>query len=1116
MRVRDVIHGLITTLELVPTLGDPLDVELHSGAEVFLRPGADGEPALQVGEKGWPVSGASRRDEERLRRICLGNRPRLCWLVQSHPPGKNPRSLTVQVHEIPGRYVWEEPAEIGVDDKLLEEMRKRFKRLVSVASVVDWLGDKMLLPPRESGGPARLLLSGSPRRHEGVRVAFRIHGQGHAADVIQDSGDKLKVTRVVSARRAQQGDEKRTLYLVTGPVSFCDITVAGVFRGTAQTELDQLVARSDSYLGLWREYNERERKAILTRARRVGGIKYERVEPVPGTAGQRFFIARGADATVRASLDDLRDLTLQAGADLPASILGQDDIEAVPNGRQRAFIGDVRKVRFHPTATIDIMPPDDTAVFPPKKGYLHVSLIGDDVRLRRRQEAWDSVKSSTCPMPQIGLLIEGKEVPEASRRPVDAITPDVIDLFPGVPTARQKEALHVALNTPDIALIQGPPGTGKTRVATALQARLASPDEAGTEGGLSGATLLSSFQHDAVETVASASRAMGLPAVKVGRRKGHDEPLDGVESWRVDTLEAVRAARAIRGESGGTVQGALSQLRSLAVAYLEAPSHQDDPQDIMKRALEITGPWLPTEVLDRASALRQQLGHGPGAMRSTGDEDRELALRIVRGLRTESPAFSDDGPSMAYRALSRLRDLEGFELEDTEAQLLQDAAAVVPGDCPPADLLAALGHLKESLIDRLSPPPEPGRNPQPHIDVAERLTEMIDALQERAATVRQGVGAAVEEWLADLEYDRQGVRDVVRHYTMLLAATCQQSVSRAMADAKGGEGTVFRTVVIDEAARSNPLDLMIPMSRAERRIVLVGDHRQLPHILEPEIEQELALGVSEETRDLLQKSLFWRLFEDLKQREQADGVKRTVTLDVQYRMHPALGAFVSEQFYEKYGEGFRSGREAREFTHKVTLAGGTSLEDRVAAWIDVPHDRGPEQPGQSKCRPVEAARVAKEARAILDSSPDLSLGVITFYRAQLQSILEEMERHDLTERDGEGGYRVKSRLQGTSDGRRERLRIGTVDAFQGKEFDVVLLSLTRSNTVKVTDEATRKRRYGFLLLENRLCVAMSRQHRLLLVVGDSQMAIGPVAEASVPALTTFLKFCEGEHGACIL
>ena len=401
-------------------------------------------------------------------------------------------------------------------------------------------------------------------------------------------------------------------------------------------------------------------------------------------------------------------------------------------------------------------------------------------------------------------------------------------------------------------------------------------------------------------------------------------------------------------------------------------------------------------------------------------------------------------------------------------------------------------------------------------DVEAMVMRVIDALTARARETAHGADLAITEWLADLENDPVGIRDTVRQYSMVLAATCQQSVSRSMADAKGGDDTVFRTVIVDEAARSNPLDLLIPMACAERRIVLVGDHRQLPHLLEPDIEREVERSAQEETRTALRESLFEKLFNELRDREKKDGIRRTVTLDTQFRMHPLLGQFVSEQFYAPHGERFDFGRGEEEFAHDVALKGGVSLAGKVAAWIDVPFARGGERPGRSKQRPVEAHRVAEEAHAVAALDPSLSVGVITFYAAQREAILEAMNVAGLglTEPDDEGGYRVRDEWRRTGDGR-ERLRIGTVDAFQGKEFDVVFLSLTRSNEIPVKDEVTRRRRYGFLLLENRLCVAMSRQHRLLVVVGDQAMVPGSEAEESVPGLSAFLKLCEGPHGRIV-
>src|SRR5438128_10816641 len=111
----------------------------------------------------------------------------------------------------------------------------------------------------------------------------------------------------------------------------------------------------------------------------------------------------------------------------------------------------------------------------------------------------------------------------------------------------------------------------------------------------------------------------------------------------------------------------------------------------------------------------------------------------------------------------------------------------------------------------------------------------------------------------------------------------------------------------------------------------------------------------------------------------------------------------------------------------------------------------------------------------------------------------------VTESNDANGFEVRDSWRETTGTRKERLRVGTVDAFQGKEFDVVLLSMTRSNDLPATDERSLRRKYGFLLLENRLCVAMSRQQRLLVVVGDDGMLRGEAAERMVPGLVAFRK-----------
>jgi superfamily I DNA and/or RNA helicase len=209
-----------------------------------------------------------------------------------------------------------------------------------------------------------------------------------------------------------------------------------------------------------------------------------------------------------------------------------------------------------------------------------------------------------------------------------------------------------------------------------------------------------------------------------------------------------------------------------------------------------------------------------------------------------------------------------------------------------------------------------------------------------------------------------------------------------MESTTGNVNSVFETVIIDEAARANPLDLFIPMAKAERRIILVGDHRQLPHILEEDVERQLNSS-NQTTQDALKKSLFERLFKQLQEWEKRDGIKRTVTLDTQYRMHPILGDFVSRTFYEYHGEPpIKAGRPEKEFFHnlpgyqgKVAAWINVPLNlEKVAAWINVPLNLESETKGQSKSRPVEARRIVKELKRLIEHDSRLTFGVIAFYR----------------------------------------------------------------------------------------------------------------------------------------
>jgi superfamily I DNA and/or RNA helicase len=222
-------------------------------------------------------------------------------------------------------------------------------------------------------------------------------------------------------------------------------------------------------------------------------------------------------------------------------------------------------------------------------------------------------------------------------------------------------------------------------------------------------------------------------------------------------------------------------------------------------------------------------------------------------------------------------------------------------------------------------------------------------------------------------------------------------------------------------------------------------------------------------------------------------------------MHPALGEFVSRNFYQ--GD-LKSKLAPEIFKHNLDRYRMNGRE-KVAAWIDVPESRGLERSAGSKSRPPEALRLMEEVEQIGKENPDLSIGIISFYSAQVRALDSELHH-----------FREQGRIH-----TRAPILVGTVDSFQGREFDVVLLSMTRSNRFpRMADyhratarerELSARRRYGFLSLTNRANVSLSRQKRLLIVVGDQQMVTDyEEAADAIGPLCNFHKLCQGEYGIC--
>ncbi|MEU8001135.1 AAA domain-containing protein [Catellatospora sp. NPDC049111] len=1094
--------------------------------EAVLTRSPGGGVVVEIDGRSAMASGFTTTDDDTLRQVMQQVRSRVAMVLVLDPQPRGSRwarlDLNIYVYD---KGPTDQPLTIGVTDKEFASIHRAAEdrhRRRSQEWALAWLRDRLVLPPRPgaaAGSPDRIVISAGPRRSADEPVGFRIHGRGLSADVrIVDN--RVMLSRVVlRGHDTQQGP----LRLVERAVTFADVSRATILREEMKHQLAKL-ASGEGFLAMWNSYNRKESWWAHRRVRDSGYLKFERVaRRHDGVLRFHVSVPTGPDDG-RLSLLDLADvgddepMELEASAELPSALLrepaAEHDWGLLDDQLPADHVSGTVVAASTEASTIDLrMMANSNAklgqpiVQPPNSGFLYRAFRGDRRRLMRRREAFDRILKGRTRIPNLLTLLEGDPVPAPPpTRWIDPKSDAAWACFKGGrPTLAQQRALDVALNTPDIAIIQGPPGTGKTQLIAALQARLAESGRGFAQ--LRGSMLLTSYQHAAVDELVQRSTVFGLPANKVDRTdRGATVQID---RWRTATIEHLDDR--LRQSPAGPGVVALRRAAGLAAGYLLAPTDLAATESMLQEIIQLADGLASDRLVDR---LRHQLlltrAPKPHAW---GSDAEELAIVAVRGLRVTATAFLDDGPAAAAKALRRVTALADVELPATTAALL--AAAAAWGEAEPPPFLADLEPAQTALLEMLAQPNGP--SPAATVDPALRqlLEELMDEMAQRVAeSPGDGLALALLDYREAIHGDPAAVDWTLREYTASYAATCQQVASPGMARVKGEsrvDDIIFDTVIVDEAARANPLDLMIPLIHAGRRIILVGDHNQLPQMLEPDVEREF----EPDMRRLLSESLFQRLFESLNR--PGSPVARVVTLDTQFRMHQVLGQFVSRNFY---GGKLDSVRPDADFVHHLPRYG-----DAVAVWLDVPPQAGPESGERSKSRVAEAQAVAAEVKRLVDEAPDLTIGVISFYSGQVKEIYRQLAAQELLTRAGQG-YEPVERLRYKSSGERlDRLMVGTVDAFQGKEFDIVLLSMTRCSPRHgvVPDPASPEyhrwaaRRYGHLTLINRLCVAMSRQQRVLIAVGAAAMFDGPQTPAALGPVSDFLRICRGggPHGVFV-
>ena len=306
---------------------------------------------------------------------------------------------------------------------------------------------------------------------------------------------------------------------------------------------------------------------------------------------------------------------------------------------------------------------------------------------------------------------------------------------------------------------------------------------------------------------------------------------------------------------------------------------------------------------------------------------------------------------------------------------------------------------------------------------------LVEACRERLALL--------EEW--QLRVGRSSdFNAALLSSARVIAGTCV-----GIAGVKGMEEVAYDLCIVDEASKATPTEILIPMVRS-RRWIIVGDPKQLPPFFE-----ELGDDLLSEFDDKEVKATMLDRFVD-----EHDGLPEGCRAELrnQYRMIKPIGDLVSECFYDKR-------------LNSPVLSHGLKLDvafPKPVTWYST--HMLPNRSEQSEGQTFQNAVEVKCIRGLLQrlqfvakaQRRRISVAVIAGYTAQL-NLLREME------------------LQGVAEWPDLEVACNSVDAFQGRQADVCFYSVVRSNS---------RKRLGFLREPPRLNVALSRGKSALVIIGD--------------------------------
>lgn len=371
------------------------------------------------------------------------------------------------------------------------------------------------------------------------------------------------------------------------------------------------------------------------------------------------------------------------------------------------------------------------------------------------------------------------------------------------------------------------------------------------------------------------------------------------------------------------------------------------------------------------------------------------------------------------------------------------------------------------------------QNPEIELEKTQELmvqTEKLIQQLNKKITMLPITQSLQLEWKSLLEqaneHDLDEIRKLYVKHANVIGTTCVASANKEFMDNYPN----FDVVIIDEVSKATPPELLLPMLKG-KKIILVGDHHQLPPLIgDDTLEETLETIIKEsdtfeekiELEKLLEESLFERLYKNLPNSNKK-------MLAIQYRMHQNIMETIAP-FYKNGKESLKCGLVDSDSLRDHKMNGKFVKRDEHLLWVDIPNENGffeeRMKEGSSLFNESELKTIRKmlidlnastenaKNEGLLPHDECKSVGVISFYAEQVK--------------------RINRLIDQELNLPHLHIRTGSVDKFQGMEMDIILVSMVRNHHNKQGD-------IGFAKDYRRLNVALSRARELLILIGSTDM-----------------------------